>query len=141
MWGGPKQHPKIQTSDPRFVRLGEFCLWSGWNFPAWCPGGRRPLIAGRLSLQRLGIDLRAVLAGVSAKCQPQTKGPRAESRRQVSSETPCGPGSCFWFFLFSSHAKMSASSPDCAGAQPSHTYGPGSFHPLKSESLPDCRPS
>ena len=32
-------------------------MWSGWNFPAWCSGGRRPLIAGCLSLQRLGIDL------------------------------------------------------------------------------------
>ena len=27
-----------------------------WNCPAWCSGGRRPLIAGCLSLQRLGID-------------------------------------------------------------------------------------
>ena len=25
--------------------------------PEWCSGGRRPLIAGRLSLQRLGVDL------------------------------------------------------------------------------------
>ena len=32
-------------------------LWSGWNFPAWCSRGRRPLIAGCLSLQRLEIDL------------------------------------------------------------------------------------
>ena len=37
--------------------LGGVFLWSGWNFPAWCSGGRRPWIAGRLSLQRLGIDL------------------------------------------------------------------------------------
>ena len=29
---------------------------SGWNCPEWCSGGRRPLIAGRLSLQRLGMD-------------------------------------------------------------------------------------
>ena len=27
------------------------------NCPAWCSGGRRPLIAGRPSLQRLGVDL------------------------------------------------------------------------------------
>ena len=31
--------------------------WSGWNYPAWCLGGRMPLIAGRLSLQGLGMDL------------------------------------------------------------------------------------
>ena len=32
-------------------------VWSGWNFHAWCSRGRRPLIAGCLSLQKLGIDL------------------------------------------------------------------------------------
>ena len=32
-------------------------FWSGWNFPAWCSGGRRPLIARCSSLQRLGMDL------------------------------------------------------------------------------------
>ena len=30
---------------------------SRWNCPASCSGGRRPLIAGCLSLQRLGIDI------------------------------------------------------------------------------------
>ena len=28
--------------------------------PAWCSGGRRPLIAGCLSLQRLGMDLPVI---------------------------------------------------------------------------------
>ena len=37
------------------IWLGVF-LWSGWNCPAWYSGGRRPLIAGCLSLHRLGID-------------------------------------------------------------------------------------
>ena len=35
-------------------------LWSGWNGPAWCSGGKRPLIAGCSSLQRLDLlHLRA----------------------------------------------------------------------------------
>ena len=29
----------------------ESFLWSGWNCPAWCSGGWRPLIAGCSSLQ------------------------------------------------------------------------------------------
>ena len=35
----------------------EESLWSGWNFPAWCSGGRRPFIAECLSLQHLGLHL------------------------------------------------------------------------------------
>ena len=31
--------------------------WSGWNCPARCSGSQRPLIAGCLSLQSLGMDL------------------------------------------------------------------------------------
>ena len=40
-----------------FVAYSEVSLWSGWDFPSWCSGGRRPLIAGCISLQRLGVDL------------------------------------------------------------------------------------
>ena len=29
-----------------FVLDSEESFWSGWNSPAWCSGGRRPLIAG-----------------------------------------------------------------------------------------------
>ena len=45
------------------IRLSAFIVngcvvacWSGWDFPAQCSGGRRPLIAGCLSLQRLVMD-------------------------------------------------------------------------------------
>ena len=43
-----------------FYHTGSFVFvfwWSGLNSPAWCSGGRRPLIAGRFSLQRLGVGL------------------------------------------------------------------------------------
>ena len=35
-------------------------FWSRWNCPARCSGGRRPLIAGCLSLQRLGVDISVI---------------------------------------------------------------------------------
>ena len=46
----------------------EESFWSRWNAPAWCSGGRRPLIAGCLGglLQRQpGLD--ALLAGPAAR--------------------------------------------------------------------------
>ena len=35
----------------------EESCWSRWDFPVWCSGGRRPWIAGCVSLQRLGVGL------------------------------------------------------------------------------------
>ena len=35
----------------------EESFWSGWNRPAWCSGGQRHLIAGCVSLQRIGMNL------------------------------------------------------------------------------------
>ena len=47
----------LQAEVARLRKWHVVFLWSGWNFPSWCSGGRRPLIAGCLSLQRLGIDV------------------------------------------------------------------------------------
>ena len=47
-------------------------VWSGWNSPVWCSGGRRPLIAGCLSLQRL--------EGASPVTRPDLRPPASESR-------------------------------------------------------------
>ena len=47
----------LQTGETMFCLycfwLEGVFLWSGWNFPVWCSGGWRPLIAGCFSLQRL----------------------------------------------------------------------------------------
>ena len=51
-------------------------LWSRWNFPAWCSGCRRPLIAGCLSRQRLGIDLTLTRPVWDSNLRP----PASESR-------------------------------------------------------------
>ena len=55
---------------------GGVFLWSGWNLHAWCSGGWRPLIAGCLSLQMLGICLPATRAAWDSNPRP----PASESR-------------------------------------------------------------
>ena len=52
MFKGPGPGPFLFVS---VFDSEEYSLWSGWNFPAWCSRGWRPLITGCLSLQRLGI--------------------------------------------------------------------------------------
>ena len=63
-------------------------LLSRWNFPALCSGGRRPLVAGCLSLRRLGVDL------------PVTRPVWDWNRRPPASESPsfCQL-SCRWHLL------------------------------------------
>ena len=47
-----------RVGDDFFLLLTRRCLFgSRGNCPARCSGGRRPLIAGCVSLQRLGVDL------------------------------------------------------------------------------------
>ena len=53
--GGTKR-PLCQTTSSLCFSDSEVSFWSGWNCPARCSGGRRPLIAECLSLQRLGVD-------------------------------------------------------------------------------------
>ena len=48
----------------------EESFWSGRNCPAWCSGGPRPLIAGCLSLQRLGVDLPVTRTVWDSKPRP-----------------------------------------------------------------------
>ena len=59
-----------------FADSEELFLWSGWNFPAWCSRGRRPLIAGCVSLQRLGFDLHVNCPAWDSNLRP----PASESR-------------------------------------------------------------
>jgi len=49
------QHARLtrERHHAAFFVDSEESFWSGWNIPAWCSRGRRPLIAGCLSLQRL----------------------------------------------------------------------------------------
>ena len=56
--------------------LGGVFLRSGWNFLAWRSGGRRPLIAGCLSLQRLRTDLPVTRPAWEWNLRP----PASESR-------------------------------------------------------------
>ena len=42
--------------------------------PAWCSGGRRPLIAGRASLQRLGRDFPRGVRSGAAKVRQARRG-------------------------------------------------------------------
>ena len=51
----------------------EESLRSEWNFPAWCSGGRRPLIAGCLSLQRLVMDLPLIRPVWDSNPRPSCK--------------------------------------------------------------------
>ena len=70
------QRPTVNLAHVHlFVLLGGV-FWSGWNFPAWCSGGRRPLIAGCLSIQRLGIDLPVTCPAWDSNLRP----PASESR-------------------------------------------------------------
>ena len=39
-------HPEARVALIHCFLDSEDSLWSGWNFPPWCSGGRGPLIAG-----------------------------------------------------------------------------------------------
>ena len=67
-----------------YLRWWGLCWWenpwlfecSSWCCPAWCSGGHRPLIAGCLSLHRLGINLPVTRPARDANLRP----PASESR-------------------------------------------------------------
>ena len=60
-------HP--DPASKRESRRLEGVFWSGWNFPAWCSGGR-------LSLQRLGVDSPVTHPAWDSNLRP----PASESR-------------------------------------------------------------
>ena len=65
---------------------------SGLYFPAWCSGGRGPVIAGCLSPKRFGIDLSATRP--AWELEPQTSCIREPTLNQLSHR--CNyPVACF----------------------------------------------
>ena len=63
---------------------------------AWCSGSRRPLIAGRLSLQRLGVDLPVTRPVRDSNPIPHA----SESRSLANCAIGATIGTCLLYFVY-----------------------------------------
>ena len=74
---------RLHERSPRWYEKTFGLVFVRMECPAWCSGGRRPLIAALLSLQRIGMDLPVTRPVWDSKLGP----PDSESR-------PLGQLSC-----------------------------------------------